>query len=88
MSDRFVYDASYLRLKNLELAYDVPFKQKNAIKKLRLSVSAQNLWTLTKYPFWDPDVNSRGGGSSLNQGIDEVSYPSAKTVSVGCKIIF
>lgn len=88
MSDRFVYDGSYMRLKNLELGYDIPFKKNSAVKNARVYVSAQNLFTITSYPFWDPDVNAGGGGSSLVQGVDSSNYPSARSYTIGCKFVF
>ncbi len=88
MSDRFVYDGSYLRCKNITLSYDIPCGKGRFISKARVYVSGQNLFTITKYPFWDPDVNSKGGGSSITQGVDATSYPSARTFSLGCKITF
>ncbi len=88
MSDRFVYDGTYMRLKNLELSYDVPCKNGRFISKARVYVSAQNLLTFTSFPFWDPDVNASGGGNSLIQGVDSSNYPSARTFTVGCKIVF
>lgn len=88
LSDRFVYDGSYLRLKNLELAYDIPCGKEKSIKSARISLSASNLLTITKYPFWDPDVNSKGGSSSIVQGVDAAGYPSARTFSLGCRLTF
>lgn len=88
MSDRFVYDGSYLRLKNLELAYDIPCGRGRFISRARVFVSAQNLLTITSYPFWDPDVNAKGGGSSLTQGVDASCYPGARTFTLGCRLVF
>lgn len=88
MSDRFVYDGSYMRLKNLELSYDIPCAKSRAISRARVFVSAQNLLTITSYPFWDPDVNAKGGGTSLAQGIDASCYPGARTFSLGCRLVF
>lgn len=88
MSDRFVYDGSYMRLKNLELSYDIPCAKSRAFSKARVYVSAQNLWTITSYPFWDPDVNAKGGSSSLAQGIDASCYPGARTFTLGCRLVF
>lgn len=88
MSDRFVYDGTYMRLKNLELSYDVPIGRDIFISKARFYVSAQNLFTVTSFPFWDPDVNARGGGNSLVQGVDSSNYPSARTFTLGCRIVF
>ena len=90
ISDRFVYNGSYVRLKNIELAYTLPTKKMGAewFKKGQVYISGQNLVTLTSYPWSDPDVNSRGGSSSVNQGIDHFSYPTAKSVMVGVRLEF
>lgn len=88
MSDRFVEDGSYLRLKNLELSYDIPVRKTTFIHKAIVSVSAQNLLTITSYPMWNPDVNANGGDSSIVQGVDSNCYPIARTFTVGCKLVF
>lgn len=87
MSDRFVYNASYLRMKNLELAYKLPFKQKH-IQRADIYFSVQNLFTITDYPFWDVEVNAQGGASSINQGIDAYNYPGNKSYTVGVRMLF
>lgn len=88
VSDRWVEDGSYLRLRNIELAYRIPFQHAgvNWIQNARLYVSGQNLITLTKYSWWDPEVNSTGTGTS--QGIDHFTYPVAKTVTFGIRAEF
>jgi TonB-linked SusC/RagA family outer membrane protein len=89
VSDRFVKDASYLRLKNISIGYNVP-TSKFGIKWMqaaRVYVSAQNLFTITKYDGYDPEV-SQTGTSSLVKGLDRGSYPSAKTYNVGLNITF
>lgn len=88
MSDRFVYDGSYLRLKNVQLSYNVPsvWLGEKAIKRLQFYVSGQNLLTISKYPWFDPEVNTKGGSNSLNQGIDHYAYPVAKSFSFGVKL--
>jgi len=90
ISDRFVEDGSYLRLKNIELAYSIPTEKLGLdwCKKGQVYVSGQNLLTITNYPWSDPDVNSRGGSSSINQGIDHFSYPTAKSAMVGVRLEF
>lgn len=88
MSDRFVYDGSYLRLKNLELGYDIPVSKIKWIRKAHVYLSGQNLYTFTRYPLWDPDVNAYGGGSSLRQGVDDSCYPTARTFTLGCRLVF
>jgi hypothetical protein len=50
--------------------------------------SGQNLLTLTKYSWWDPEVNSSGGANSTNQGFDFNTYPSSKSVTVGVRVGF
>lgn len=87
MSDRFVYDGTYVRLKNLELSYAIPFPQK-WVKKCVVYVSAQNLVTLTDYPFYSPDADSYGGSSSVNQGIEYYTYPAAKSFTLGVRVGF
>ncbi len=61
-STRHLFDASYLRLKNLSLAYNLPkaWTRKVAIENARLFVSGSNLWTLSKYKDADPEVNEYG----------------------------
>jgi len=88
VSSRWIYDGSYMRLKNIVLGYNMPkqFLQKFKIQKVRLYVSAQNILTITKYPGFDPEVNYRGAGSTLNQGLDYASYPNAKSFTVGLNI--
>lgn len=87
LSDRFVYDATYLRLKNVELSYAIPCKG-GFLKKAKVYVSGQNLVTFTSYPLWNPDVNAKGGGSSLTQGVDDSCYPIARTLTLGCRLTF
>ena len=89
-SDRIVEDGSFLRLRNVQLAYDFPISKWNVnfLQDVRLYVSAQNFWTLTKYSGWDPEVNSAGGSSSIAQGIDHHSYPTAKSFTFGINVRF
>lgn len=90
VSDRFIEDGSYLRLKNVELGYDVPAKPGNikCLQRLRIYVSAQNLLTVTKYSWWDPEVNSNGGENSTAQGYDNYSYPTARSFTFGIRAGF
>ena len=90
MSDRFVYDGSYLRVRNIELGYNLPLQKAPIkwIKQGRIYVSGQNLITLTDYPWFDPDVNTMGGGTSLDQGVDFQTYPNTKSVTVGFNLTF
>lgn len=88
VSDRFVEDGSYLRFRNIQLAYNLPSRpmDKPGIRSMQIYVSAQNYITFTKYSWWDPEVNSRGAGTQL--GIDHYSYPIPKTLTVGLRMGF
>jgi hypothetical protein len=90
VSDRFVEDGSYLRLKNIQLAYNLASKKTGIswCNNIQIYISGQNLLTLTKYSWWDPEVNSNGGASSTDQGFDQYSYPTSKSVTVGCRVQF
>lgn len=85
-SDLYVYDGSYLRLKNIQLGYTLPkaWTNKILISSLRFYVAAENLLTFTKYPGFDPEISS--GGTSL--GIDYGVYPQAKTWTIGANLTF
>lgn len=86
-SDRYVEDGSYLRLSNLSLSYDIPFRKKDSvIKGISISASAGNLWFWTKYSGWDPDVNSYG--TIKKRGADMGSYPGARTFKTDLKFTF
>ena len=90
LSNRFVEDGSYLRLRNVQLAYNLPLAKWNVkwMRSTQLYASAQNLLTFTKYSWWDPEVNSRGGDNSISQGIDHNSYPTSKSWTVGLRVGF
>lgn len=88
VSDRFVEDGSYLRLKNVLLAYNFPLKssQGKFLQSLRVYASAQNLLTFTDYSWWDPEVNSKGADNRM--GIDHFSYPIPKSYTIGLNATF
>ncbi len=91
-SSRFLYDASYIRLRSLTFGYSLPEKitEKIHLNQLRFFVNATNLWTWTKYPGWDPEV-LRNVDPNKQQGNISFSGPSyqtpqAKMISAGIKI--
>ncbi len=88
-STRYLNDASYLRLKNFTLGYTLPksLSQKFMVERLRVYVGATNLWTLTNYPGWDPEVN-RDGSGNITQGVTYLSPPQIKTVNFGIELDF
>jgi TonB-linked SusC/RagA family outer membrane protein len=91
VNSRFVEDASFLRLSNITLGYSIPLnkispKYKLA-KKLIVSVGAENLFTITKYTGFNPEVSVKGG-SAVGQGLDYNSYPAYKTLYFSAKLTF
>lgn len=78
-------DASYIRLKNVQLSYQVPLKDNKTIKSLRVYVTGQNLYTWTNYIGFDPEANSFGGS---NIRVDYSSYPLAKSYIFGLNVGF
>jgi TonB-linked SusC/RagA family outer membrane protein len=91
LSDRYVEDGSYLRIKNITLGYTFPKRllQKVHIDNIRLYVNIQNLYTLTKYSGYDPEVGaSTQDSTGLTFGVDNGRYPSPMTCSFGMNITF
>ena len=82
ISSFFVEDASFFRIKNIQIGYSIPSKILNAlkIKNLRIYISASNLLTITKYSGYDPEIGSR---DNLNFGVDQGSYPVPRTFMAG-----
>lgn len=89
ISTRQIEDGSYLRMKNLQLAYTLPGAALKALKvqNIRIYITAQNLVTWTKYSGFDPEVN-RFGQDSRSQGFDYGGYPAAKVFLAGININF
>lgn len=87
-SSRYVYDASYVKLKNVSLSYNLPagLLSKSKLRKLELYVSAQNLFTITNYPGYDPEVTN--AGNALTQGLETGVIPNAKTYTIGFRAGF
>ena len=87
-SDKYVFETSYLRLKNIGLSYSVPqnlLRQFN-IQSVVLFANASNIWTLTKWPGLDPEMTSNITLSRYTQNND--MYPLSKNFTVGVKIEF
>jgi len=89
ISTRQIEDGSYLRMKNLQLAYSLPAAVLKSLKlqNVRIYVTAQNLVTWTNYSGFDPEVN-RFGQDSRSQGFDYGGYPAAKVFLAGINITF
>lgn len=82
-SDIYLTDGAYCRLKNITLSYQIPYNwaHKCGIDNFRVYLSAENLFTITKYHGFDPEV---GGGTNI--GIDYGVYPQSRIFTVGFNI--
>lgn len=90
ISSRYIYDADYVRLKNITLGYNIPQKTmaKIGLTSARVYVSGVNLLTFTKYPGWDPEVNTDYRSSNVNQGGDFYAAPQIKSWVFGLNLGF
>lgn len=91
VSTRFLEDGSYLRLKNLQIGYTIPSDKLKHIERLRFYIASTNLFTLTKYSGFDPEMtvsaNSESEGDRAN-GIDWGTYPTCRTFTFGVNLTF
>lgn len=83
VNSRVIEDASYLRLKNVRLNYSFPHLKSRSINSLSVFVSAQNLFTITDYSGFDPDVSAYGDS---NIKLDYNAYPLSKIYTFGINI--
>lgn len=87
--DYFWEDASFLRLRNVSVTFDVakvikvPF-----INKLQVVLTGRNIWTSTKYTGYDPEVSSGGVNSAYDRGVDHNTLPNIKSYQVGLNVGF
>ena len=86
-SDRYVEKGDYLRLSNLQVGYtfDNPM---TFIRSIRLSLTGQNLFTLTGFSGQDPAVGKTVGGGNLDLGMSYISYPTARSYMFGVNVVF
>ena len=88
VSSRVIEDGSFLRLKTLTLGYTLPKKviKKWGIGNARVYVAGQNLWTISGYSGYDPEVSIRNG--ALTPGLDYSAYPRAYAINFGVNLGF
>lgn len=86
-SDRWLEDASYVRLRNIEIGYNLPrnFLERIQVQSARFYISGQNLFTLSGYSGLDPDVT---GAGILDRGFDAGNWPASRVISVGLQCEF
>jgi TonB-linked SusC/RagA family outer membrane protein len=87
-SSRYVYDASYIKMKNISLTYKVPtaLASKARLKNLEIYGSAQNILWITKYPGYDPEVSNTT--NALTQGLEMGVIPNPRTYTMGLRVGF
>jgi TonB-linked SusC/RagA family outer membrane protein len=86
ISDKYIYDGSFVRIRNLTVGYTLPatVSKKIAMQQFRIYFKADNLLTLTKYTGYTPEI----GGSALGIGIDDGIYPVTSVYSLGINLTF
>ncbi|UYZ63264.1 SusC/RagA family TonB-linked outer membrane protein [Hymenobacter weizhouensis] len=89
VSDRFIEDGSYVRLRNVRLGYSLPraLASRARLNNVSLYVQAQNLLTFTDYSGFDPEVNTFSG-SNISLGTDFLTFPQARSYTVGVNFGF
>jgi hypothetical protein len=83
MSDRWIEDGSYLKLKNVRLTYNIPYRN-SWLLGLKVWGEGNNLFTITKYLGTDPEMSC--SNNSLYQGIETGMLPSGRSFNVGISI--
>ncbi|WP_400073754.1 hypothetical protein [Zobellia russellii] len=80
-------DGTFARLRNISLGYTIPrdYTEKLGITKFRVYVAAQNLFTITQYDGYDPEVGNNGLST---RGIDKGTYPVSSQIRTGLQIEF
>lgn len=86
VSDRYVEDGSFLKIKYITLAYEW-YKPAKWIEKIHVDFTVNNVWTFTKYSWFEPDVNA-GGTNASCPGVDSYSYPSARSYALTLNFTF
>ena len=88
-SSAWIEDGSFLRLKNLTVGYTLPASvlDRFSMSKLRVYLSTQNLFTITKYSGLDPEIGIQGGNPTQN-GVDNGTYPASRFFTLGLNLTF
>ena len=87
LTDRLIEDGSFLRMGSLSLTYDVPLKRSNLIKALQVTLTGRNLFTITNYSGYNPDINSFSNDPK-RIGIDYGSAPITRSYSCTLNVTF
>ncbi|HWB26401.1 MAG TPA: TonB-dependent receptor [Chitinophagaceae bacterium] len=87
-SSQFIENASFFRMRTVTLGYTTRPKTTKYYTSLRLYLQAQNLFVITKYYGFDPEVSSNGGSAPETAGVDYAAYPQARTITFGVNFNF
>lgn len=89
-TDRWLENGSFLRLKTLELGYTFPkaWTTKAKMQNLRVYTAMENLFTITSYKGYNPDLGVNPGESIMTRGCDSGRYPTARTITLGLQLNF
>jgi TonB-dependent starch-binding outer membrane protein SusC len=82
-----VYKASFWRIKNIALSYSLPTQSIKWMQSAMLTLALDNMLVITKYPGYDPEVNSYGSSNTV-KGMDRFSYPALKSMRIGFNVRF
>jgi hypothetical protein len=86
MSDRYIEDGSYIKLRNVMLAYNLNVKRYKWLSKAQIFVKGTNLLTLTRYFGYGPEINQYQ--SNQKPGVDYGSYPLTRALTAGFNLNF
>lgn len=90
VSSRNIFDGSFLRIRNVTLAYTLPtpLLKKLHLTSARIFVAGENLHTFTSYFGYNPEINVWAGSNQPRYGVDQGTYPIARTYSLGLNVNF
>lgn len=90
MSDYWIEDGSFVRMRNIQLGYTLPANVTKTlgINRIRVYISCDNLFTLTNYTGCDPEVTGGNSGFGTAYGIDRGVYPQSRTLTFGANVTF
>jgi hypothetical protein len=88
-SSRYVFNASFIKLKNISLSYTIPQRLiKSFMSKLEVYISGQNVLCITPYKGFDPETTTAGAGGVSIQGLETGSIPNPRTYTIGLRASF
>ena len=87
---KYIYDSSFIKLKEVRISYDLPtslVKKTRVLQGINLSAYATNLFCISNYPFFDPEVTG-ANGANAKRGIETGSFPMCRSYGFNLKVKF